>query len=477
MSKLSKGAKELLKQTENLTEGEDKPTAISYFETPDYILEQIKVANDANNANSLSEGGYIKYNKKTGTTEVVEDFYYENVHYVPITNDLTHSISLAGGVTEYGNLDNLVGKIKEFYNYNFQVPAKFEKFLPYLCLYTWVYERFPTVPYLNFVGLTGTGKTTAMEVFGTLCYKTLDVSGSITMASIFRTTTVWKGTLLLDEFDTVGDEARAMISFLKSGFGDRAVLRVEGDKIREVKAYLVKCPKIFTSEKPITDAGLQSRTLVIQMEKNKRKVPLYRLNKFKKQAEEIKSMLLLWRLRNLNKIDLEELEYGYETLGGFDSRVQQVITPIYYLADDTAKKEILEFAKEQQVETHRQRLEAHEGIIFNAIYEIRNNREPLYLEDITKKFNDQATPYKDWTNIRVSNVVRKILGFATETVGHENKKVIVVEEEKFKELCLYYGLLTRGGYSLKPLATFASFADPREKETFLDQFEGDTNES
>lgn len=464
MSELSRSAKALLKKTDDNSEKEDKPIFQSYIETSDYILEQIQGATDATSANSAREVRFIKYDKKLGTTEEVEDFENENKLYKPINNELTYSISLSGGVQEYNTISNLIKRIRDFYNYNFQVPAKFEQILPYLCLFTWVYEKFPFVPYINFVGLTSTGKTTAMEVFGSLCYKTLDVSGSITMASIFRTTTIWRGTLLLDEFDNIGEEARQMISFLKSGVSDRAVLRVEGDKVREVKAYLVKCPKIFTSEKPVTDAGLQSRIFVIPMEKNKRKVPLYRLNKYKKETEELKRMLLLWRLRNLNKIDFEDIEFGFEELSGLESRVQQVITPIYYLADDETKKNILIFAQEQQKETLRQRREAEEGIIFTIIYDLYNENQELMLSEITAEFNKKAIPFKLWTNTKVSNVIRKILGFETERVGHNNITMVIPDKNKLEDLCQYYGLTP-----LAPIAVVAPVANGESKQIKVDQ--------
>src|SRR3990167_8144966 len=291
-TKLSRAALKIIRETTGLSKEKDKPTPASYLETEKYILEQVKIATHATHATEATEIRYIQYHKKTDSIDLVDSFEYEDKVYKPIIDEVIEkdSIHLPSGVKEYGNIDNLIEKIRSFYNYNFQVPTKFEPFLPYLCLFNWVYEKFPFVPYLNFVGLTTTGKTTAMEVFGSTCYKAIDVSGSITIASIFRTTTSWKGTLLMDEFENVGEESRSMISFLKSGVSNRSVLRVEGDKERTVRAYAVKCPKIFTSERPVNDAGLQSRTIVVSMEKNKRPIPLYRLDKFKKEAQEIRNM-------------------------------------------------------------------------------------------------------------------------------------------------------------------------------------------
>ena len=105
------------------------------------------------------------------------------------------------------------------------------------------------------------------------------------------------------------------------------------------------------------------------MDKNQRRLPLYKLPHFYKEAQEIRNKLLLWRLRNFNKVNLEEIEFGFPELEIFDRRVQQIITPIYYFSDENAKKQIRIFAKEQEMETKRQRRESLEGQIFEIIYE------------------------------------------------------------------------------------------------------------
>src|SRR3990167_2676539 len=359
MPDLSRGAKQLLKNTEPKEGKEDKPIEISYLETPDYILEQIKLATLANDA-TLAKDMYIIYNKAKNSYEMDEDFEFENKLYKPIRDDLLDkgAITLPSGVKEYGTTNELINEITQFFFDNFEVPKFYEKFLPYLCLFYWVYDKFPFIPYLHFVGRTTTGKTTAMEVFGSICYKPIDASGAITLSPIFRTSSTWRGTLLLDEFDTSGDSYKELIAFLKSGTGDRKSLWTEREGIKCVKTHIVKSPKVFTSERPVYDAGLQSRTITVMMNESTRPIPLYRLNEFNEQAASLRNKLLLWRLRNLNKIDLKDIKFGFEELKNFDKRVQQVVTPIYYLADKSAKKEIIEFATEHQEETLRERRES-----------------------------------------------------------------------------------------------------------------------
>lgn len=426
----------------------------SFLETENEIVEQINNINPiSNNITTLTthttpkaDNCFLIFNKQTGSTTTSDKFIHNNKVYCPIVDELLKEggITLPSGVEEYGTTEELVEELKIFFNKYFQVPDFYEVFLPYLCLFYWVYERFPFVPYTHFVGRTATGKSTAMEVFGSVCYKPIDASGSITMASIFRIVTKWKGTLLLDEFDGAGENYREMMSFLKSGVSNKVVLRTEGEGKKEVKAFIVKSPKIFTSENPISNAGLQSRTIVIRMEKNKRRVPLYRLKPFEEESKLLRNKLLLWRLRTMGTIDLTSIEYGFEALQGLDARVQQVITPIYYMCGEEAKKDIIKFAEEQQDETFRERREAIDGQIFQFIYDHYND---LIREITISKITDSLNAGKNnkFDNVsakRVANTIRKVLGFDIQRLGDENISTVMFDdgEEKMKELYAYYGL-------------------------------------
>jgi len=450
----------------------DKEREVSYFENENYILEQIKNTTHTTHLTQLTEREYIKYSKDSGSVEQISSFEHNGILYKPIIDDLyeKNAIVLPSGVEEYGNDKKLVSEIREFFNSYFEVPKFFEEFLPYLCLFYWVYDKFPFVPYIHFVGRTSTGKTTAMEVFGSLCYKPIDASGAITMASIFRTASTWRGTLLLDEFESAGQNYKEMLAFLKSGVGDKAVLRTEGDSKREVRAYVIKSPKVFTSENPINNAGLQSRTLVIQMQKNKRRIPLYRLKNFIYDSERLRNKLLLWRLRNLNDIDLRKIEYGFKNLRVFDRRVQQVITPIYYLSDKETKKTIIKFAKEQQEETLRERREALDGQIFQSIYESMEKGEEPSISTIYEYINGQGEKTKRYptSERKIGSVVRKILGFDIVRKGTDNVSTIIVEEAKdqLKELCAYYGLEFKDSLYYKRVESVESDEVAEVKEIF-----------
>lgn len=441
---LSKEEKAILKdiakkEKENIIE-------TSFIETDNYIVEQI----------DAKKPRFCLYNKNTESIEYVKHVEFDGKEYIPINDNLVKKgfIQLPTEAQEYGTDKDLTDEIADYFYTNFEVPQFFEMFLPYLVMFYWVYEKFPFIPYTHFVGLTGTGKTTAQEAFGAICYKPIDVAGAVTMASIFRVATQWRGTLLLDEFEPNGDAYKEIVLLLKTGVGNKALLRTEGDKEKKVEVYTVKSPKVFTSEKPVNDAGLQSRTLTIQMSKTKRSIPLYKLEEDYDKAQEIRNKLLLWRLRHLNKIDLRSFKYGFEELKAFDRRVQQVITPIYYLSDNITRESIVQFAIKQEAETKRERQESIEGQIF---YYIANNADPITLVNITSFLNEDRNNLQKVSEKKTANLIRKIFGLEIKREGHDNKRVIVTDgqEEKLYQLSEYFSI---------PLARFASVAEVAENE-------------
>lgn len=421
---------------------DDSIVFTSFLETDDDILEQINNTTLTTYTTYNPKTQFCKYHKSSGSIEILSNFMYQNKLYQPIVDDLVinNVVLLPGEPMEYESIDKLVDEIKEFMFQYFEVPKFFENFLPYLILFYWVYDRFPFVPYLHFLGRTGTGKSTAMEVLGSICYKPIDASGAITTASIFRIASMWKGTLLLDEFNPGGDSYKEMLSLLKSGVSNKAVLRVEGDKKREVKSYMVKSPKIFTSEKPVGDAGLRSRVIEIKMDINRNKMPLYRQKRYLEKAFELRCKLLMWRLRKLPEIDLGEIEFGFKELQIFQGRVQQVITPIYYMANDEAKKEIIEFAKEQEEDTLRERRESIDGQVFDIIMDNYKNNVLTDLVSLANIINKESKyPISER---KFGNIIRKILGLDIQRLGDENKSTVILDkqEDRLKELCEYYGL-------------------------------------
>ena len=430
----------------------DKPIMTSYLETDSWIAEEV-LASESGQAGlsgvlQQEDGVFLKYYKSNPENlEYVSEININGLTYQPINNKVVKEggILLPSGTEEYGDDDTLIKEINDFLFEYIEVPPFYEAIMPYIVLFYWVADKFPFIPYIHFLGLPGAGKSTALEVMGYICYKPIFASGAITLASIFRLANAFKGTLLLDEFelgDRGSDNYNQIVQLLKSGVEDRPVFRTEGDGKKEVEMYRIKSPRIFSSQSPINNAALQSRTIMIHMSKTKKRLPLYRLKKFQDKALHLRNKLLLWRFRHLDQIELEDIESGFDELQYFDRRVQQVITPIYYLSNEKIKSTILSLIKEQEVETKRERLEELDGQITTYLLTQSNNGAvQLTISEVANalnKFREDQGYKSKLTGRFIGGIIRKQMGIIAERRGGEY--YLILTPKKIEELKEYYGL-------------------------------------
>ena len=469
------------RQKEDLKNAEkNQPIEISYLETEDWIAEQVYAQNGEHNEHSEHgierENRFIIFNKSNPENlEYKSEIELNNKKYIPINNKLVQEklVLLSTDTLEYGTDKELVSEISQFVNHYCQLPPFYEKIIPYIILFYWVFDRFPFVPYLQFSGLTGTGKSTALEVIGSLCYKAIKTSGAITVASIFRLANQWKGTLLLNEFDLGdkrGETYRNMIQLLRSGVEDDPVFRIEGEGKKQTEFYRIKSPRLFSSQSPIADAALGSRTIDIHMDKATRRLPLYKGKEYYKQAQLLRNKLLLWRFRHLDQINLEEIEYGMPELETFDKRVQQVITGIFYLADKDIRETLITLIKEQEIETKRQRLDEIEGQIFLFIVEKWDLGERVAIGEIADYINELRFKQgytRKITAKKIGDIIRKTLGIMTERTNEGYK--IILTPRKIKGLKDYYGVQSVPSSLSTQSSQEVDQTDT--KEAFLDQIE------
>src|SRR3990167_8939386 len=93
----------------------------SFLETEYYILEQVSSSELRERYDLPSGLGFVIFDKRSGTSTVEKEFFYNNLYHRPIVDDLvtTKAISLPTGVEEYGTTAELVEEIKKFLTHYF----------------------------------------------------------------------------------------------------------------------------------------------------------------------------------------------------------------------------------------------------------------------------------------------------------------------------------------------------------------------
>src|SRR5580700_9569951 len=184
---------------------------------------------------------------------------------VPATNNLIkHGALLLPDKPEpYGSTGELIVAIQEYLFRYVDLSERFQRIASYYILLTWVYDAFNELPYLRLRGDFGSGKTRALIVIGSLCYKTFFASGASTVSPIFHTLDTFRGTLIFDEADfRFSDEKSELVKIFNNGNAKGfPVLRTAVTVKREFdpRAFNVFGPKIVAMRRSFEDHALESR--------------------------------------------------------------------------------------------------------------------------------------------------------------------------------------------------------------------------
>ena len=209
-----------------------------------------------------------------GKIQIAPNVTMAGTTYVPIgafNNLLKHrALVLPEEPVEYGNIARLLDDIRSYIRRYVSLSDQALSLATAYILLSWVYDAFNELPYLRFRGDYGTGKTRALLVVGSLCYKSFFASGASTVSPIFHTLDTFKGTLIFDEADfRFTDEKAELVKILNNGNSKGfPVLRTQVTPKKEFdpRAFTIFGPKIVGMRRSYDDKALESRFLTIEME-------------------------------------------------------------------------------------------------------------------------------------------------------------------------------------------------------------------
>ena len=260
-----------------------------------------------------------------------------------IKNDV---VVLPSRPVEYGTKSELVADLRRFLHRYLDVSPAFETIAAHYVLFTWVYDAFNEVPYVRFQGDFGTGKTRALLVVGSLCYKGFFASGASTVSPLFHILDAFRGTLILDEADfRFSDEKTEIVKILNNGnVRGVPVLRTMINRHREFnpQAFQVFGPKVVAMRGSYDDRALESRFLTEIMGNAALRgdIPINLPSGMREEALALRNKLLLFRFRNRNTIRLN----GAVDLDSVAPRISQILTPLLSIIEDPTAKDALRAA-------------------------------------------------------------------------------------------------------------------------------------
>ncbi len=350
---------------------------------------------------------------KDGQYRLDEKFTDEKgTEYYPIqsSNDLLKKgfVKLASGVSEISGNRALYQQVRDYIAQYMNIPDDFLAVSAVYVLMSWVYEKFNTLAYLRVIGNFGTGKSRYLKTLGRLTYKSMNASGVINTAGIFRTTDFVRGTLIMDEADWHhSDMSSQNVKTLNAGHGkDSPAIRMKTSKLdgsMTTDALVVFGPKILASRQRFQDEALESRCLtqfLLPIKKVSRAIDFPPESEMK--AEELRNKLLAFRFANYHKTSANE-----DSLKNISfPRLQQsalALTTVASNIGDDVHTEVIGFL--QRYEKSLQDNQTHD-IKFDILVCItdllkdyaKENIRKMYMRNISDQFDKNN--YEDYTDIK-----------------------------------------------------------------------------
>lgn len=356
------------------------------------------------------------------------------------------SIRLPSEAAQYKDLDQIAAAAREFIHRYFECDPEFESVAVMYALHTWVAERFSAVPYLRFVGISGSGKTRASETIGALCYRAMVLAGAATPASMFRMIEDIGGTLLIDEADFKFSQVGSDIAkILNCGYQrGTPVVRMEPNSQNhyEPRMYEAFGPKIINGRERFRDDATESRCLPHTPRPLERiDVPRQLPPEFEAEALQIRNMLLRWRFDNLDSFEVREVR-----LEGVRPRTNQILMPLLLIAerleDQRYAADVRAYAKAIDAQSLEERKSTVESWLIDAY--VRWDRNTPTCKDLMQKVLSTATAYDSnlerWLTPKSVSRIVTTLGFKTKHAKRGSE--VSIDSARLKSLCTRYGIVT-----------------------------------
>jgi hypothetical protein len=259
----------------------------------------------------------------------------------------------------------------------------------YYILFTWVYGKVDTVPYLRLISDTGKGKSRALRVIGNLCFYPLTASGASSFSGMARMQERWRGTALMDEADFSGDKDSQMTKYLNLGF-ERGQFYILSDKLdpKRQDVFNPFCPKVIAMRQPFSDNATEGRLLSISMHETTRSdIPIILPPQYATETQHLRDQLARFTLEHWSNIDGSKM-INFDDLN-IEPRLKQLAMPlsvVFQLLPDGVER-FRTYLVARQTEIKRVRAISWVGSVVNAVVALaRGDLEP------GDEFNDLYDP-------------------------------------------------------------------------------------
>ncbi len=280
---------------------------------------------------------------------------------------------------------------------------------------THVYENYQNFPILHFLGDYQTGKNRRLELLDPLCLNP-SIYTNATLASLFRTTDGKKGTIMIDEADSLLGLVEIK-NFLLAGYQKGVTIpRMVPDSTHpkgyRPEKFEIYGPKVIVSREGTDDEALNSRSIIIiTLSKAANSIVPDTLPKEAvEEGKELKKRVEIM-ISNIGDINSDDIDLG---LTGRDAQLFQCLKDVALLYGDEAINDLKEFVEiEYLPDSKYDNMLTIQQELIRGLDDIWTQGSVAHLKDLALKLETNSSDYRNIGSKRIARVLRS-LGFKTD---------------------------------------------------------------
>lgn len=353
------------------------------------------------------------------------------------------SVKMASGLDDYGDTFQLLTELKDFVHRYVDIDDFNGSLMAHWAMMTFCFDAFRAFPFLCLRGEPACGKSRALQVVGSICYRTIVFGGGSTKSALLRLNDRFRSTISLDEADVEGDLRSDFVKLLNQGYridGSVSMSVGSGDDY-EPKIWHVGSPKLLANRLDFPDKATETRTLTIRMvvKELAKHVPAELPFQFEAEAQSLRNKLMKWRFDNFHQIPQQKPGASLRLLG-LDGRAQQLGLPILTIAvQQEFKDEFLEYLRDRSGEMNR---ESPLHVVLESIVKLRSTHgDALYVSDVSKTAKAIATEREleeSWLSPK--RTAQHIRSLRFETARWGRGTVMLVDDRLLAQQARRFGL-------------------------------------
>lgn len=335
---------------------------------------------------------------------------------------------------DYKSFDYLYNEIDKFVQKYLDIPSDRRKLANYLVILSYFIDRIHTMPVLRFIGLSGNGKTRAVETYGHIAYLPALIA-SPNAANIYRilssynrcTIVVNEDTNLSDKKVFKNEDKEKLRDIYLNGWEDKFVIPRHNNVSNKDEYFKPFGFRVLSSYDLTTNSAYESRCLNIEVSETERNNIIINTDaQFKREALRIRNLLLDFKLKNAH-VDFSK--YDSMTFEDFKSdkitskRVCQALAPLMRLElfDNTVRSFIMSLAEQRNTEEIERNANSIEGILLKTYLDLVIEKSSFDIT--TNEVKEKAGKFFDeWRIAKINNTFKKLGFIVTKSKDIKNRK-------------------------------------------------------